>query len=71
MMILLCKKTLFLLIIFVFYSMWIQVINALMDEKSMLKLFFQVVYLILTIFITYLSIKCGYWIIFEYWRWGL
>lgn len=70
-MITLCKIDLFLIIIFIFYSLWIKVMNAVLSDNSALKLLIQFVYLILAIGLTFLSIRCGHWFLFEYWRWGL
>ena len=70
-MITLCKINLFLIILFIFASLWINVANILTSKKPNLQLFFQAMYLILTVTLTFLSIKCGYWLIFEYWGWDL
>lgn len=70
-MITLCKIDLFALIIFIFSSIWIGVINALMPNDSFLKLSFQFAYLLLAIFVSFLSIRCAHWFLFEYWRWGI
>ena len=70
-MITLCKIDLFTLIIFIVSSIWIGVLNALAPKDSILKLLFQFAYLLLAIFVSSLSIKCAYWFLFEYWRWGL
>lgn len=70
-MITLCKINLFLIIIFIFASVWMKIINIVTLSKPNLYLFFQFMYTILFIILTYLSIRCGYWFLFEYWRWGL
>jgi len=70
-MITLCKIDLFALIIFIFSSIWIGVLNALAPKSSILKLLFQFAYLSLAIFVSVLSIECAHWFLFEYWRWGL
>ena len=70
-MITLCKIDLFALIIFIVSSIWIGVLNALATKDSILKLLFQLAYLSLAIYVSFLSIRCAYWFLFEYWRWGL
>lgn len=70
-MIILCKIDIFLLLIFIFYSIWLKTIDVLTSKNYSLHAFFMVMYFILTVMITFLSIRCGHWFLFEYWRWGI
>ena len=64
-MINLCKITLFLLIIFLIYSPWLTTLDKLLSKDSFIRLLLMCGYLLLFISLSYLVIRCGYWIIFE------
>lgn len=64
-MINLCKITLFLFIIFLIFNPWISTLEKLLSKNSLLLLALMTCYILLFISLSYLTIRCGYWIIFD------
>ena len=64
-MINLCKITLFLFIIFLIYNPWISTLEKLLSKNSLILMLLTLGYLLLFISLSYLTIRCGYWIIFD------